>query len=185
MSTTYPEPSKEVVAKAISSAVVADFKRYPSIGRLISRARMSPNALRNIMFRDIERDVKRAPGRPLFPSLRKVFRTQMRVEGAKLRGGLSQWADLAGAIAGAASGIVGAKITAEGNKDLAKVQLKQEALALQAAQLQADAARLNLAAAQGAPSAATSSGAAKYMIPAVIGAGVLVAGGAAYMMMRR
>lgn len=169
------------MAKAISSAVAADLLRSPNLIGLIRSGRMSATQLRNAALRDIERDVKREPGRREFPALIRVIRTQMNVEEAKLRGGLSQWDAIASMI-GMATSAATTYVKVDSSKDLAKLELQKQQLALQSAQISANAANLNLATSQGQPAAA---GGGSWAVPALVVGGVAAAAVGGYLLLRR
>lgn len=175
-------------AKAIATAVQADYLALPDLDRAVRARKVDAQGLRSIMTRDLERAVTHPGERALFPALRRVMKAQMNIEEAKLRSGsMGQWAELAGALAGAASGIINTRTVSQTNETLAKLDLQKQQLALQAAQLQANAAQLQLSAAQGFPapgSAAAALGVPSWTIPVTVG-GVAVLGLAAYFMTRR
>lgn len=174
-------------AKAVAAAVQADYLALPELDRAVRARKVDAPGLRNIMLRDLERAVTHPSERALFPSLRRIMRTQMNIEESKLRsGGMGQWAELATAIAGAAGGIINTRTVSQTNETLAKLDLQKQQLALQAAQLQANTAQIQLAAAQGFPapgSTAAALGVPNWVIPASVG-GVAVVGLIAYLMTR-
>ncbi len=172
-------------AKAVAAAVQADYLALPDLDRAVVSRRLDATGLRNIMLRDLERAVTEPKARALFPALRRVMKSQMGIEEAKLRSGsMGQWAELAGAISGAASSIINTRTVAQTNTTLAKLDLQKQTLALQAAQLQANTAQLQLAQAQGFSMPGTGPGGLPgWAVPVGIG-GVAVAGVIAYLMSR-
>ena len=174
-------------AKAVAAAVQADYLAMPDLDLAVVTRRLDAKGLANIMTRDLERSVTNPGQRALFPALRRVMKSQMSIEEAKLRSGsMGQWAELATAIAGAAGSIVNTRTVSQTNETLAKLDLQKQQLALQAAQFQANAAQIQLATAQGFPapgSAAAALGVPNWVIPASIG-GVAAVGLIAYLMTR-
>jgi hypothetical protein len=178
------------LAGAVSSAVYADFMKSPTLRRAVLDGQLSKDGFRNLMISDVERFVSKKPGPELFPSLRRVVKTQMNVEEAKMRGGMNQWAELAQAIAGAATGIYTAKLTTDTAKKLQSLEVQKQTLALQSAQINANNLQLQLAVSQGVPAAA--GGAAGSIVSAMpteakvaVGAGALaLVAGAVYLATR-
>lgn len=180
------------LGSAVAAAVTADYLRSPTLRRVIMSGDLSKDGLRNLMTSDVERYVAKKPGPNLFPNLRAVVKTQMNIEEGKLRGGMGQWAELAQAIAGAASGIYSAKVTTDAAKKIQALEVQKQQLALQSAQIQASNLKLSLAVAQGDPAAVAAAGGGGSIISAMpteakvaVGAGALaLVAGAVYLATR-
>jgi hypothetical protein len=178
------------LAEATASAIAADAMQIPDLWKAIDSGELTKNRLAGIIMSDLEREAAGRGGPVLFPNMRALLRTQMNVEELRLRGGLGQWAELASAVVGAASGIYSAKLQAKTQTSLAKTTLQQQSLALRSAEIQAASDRAALAMQQGAPAAAAAArggggvgGLPPWLIP--VGIGVVVLGVGAVVLMRR
>lgn len=164
----------EAYSRAITSAFLADMVAAPTLARLIQARQLDGRGLADVILRDLAREASRERGPVLFPNLRAVLRTQVNVEVIKA-GGMSEWAELASAVVGAAGAYVTAQQQAKTQEAIAKLQLQQQ-------QAAAEAQRAALAAAQGVPGATagtlprTGEGLPSWLLPAaaVLGIGGVI-----------
>lgn len=166
------------LAKAFSSAFVADMARHPRIAKDASE-------LRRLIREDLIREVKGVRGAPSFPNLRKLLRSQMVVGERRMRAasGMGQWVEAASSLTNAIVGATGAYFTAktqaETTKKLAEIDLTRQQIALKGLELQAAQQRLQLAATQGSPDAASASIGGGSTGPGGVPTAVWVGGGVA------
>lgn len=138
-------------ARAAAASFVADVARSPSLGKAIANRSISQNGLKNLILDDLSREVSGSPGPVLFPNMRSLVRTEVRVGEYRLSAGLSQF-DFGGLIS-AVGGIAAGAISYSAAQSSQRAQLQSQQLSLQMAQIQADTARLQLAQQQGLPGA--------------------------------
>jgi len=155
----------EEFARAAATAFVADVARSPSIEKAIADRTISQGGLKNLILKDLSRGVSGAPGPALFPNLRELVQTEIQVGEHRLSAGLSQF-DF-GSLIGAAAGIAAGVISYSSAASTQRSQLQSQQLSIQMAQIQADTARLQLAAQQGLPGAVTGAPGAAVVPPEV------------------
>lgn len=139
-------------ANAFSAAFIADIEAAPFLKEQLVRGRLTKDSLTRIVLRDLQGGLKgyRA-GPPLFPNLRAVATEFLAQEARPVHGaGMGQWDAIAGVIgaaAGAASSIYSAKVNTDLQKQLLSLEQQKQKTAIQIAQLQANQAQTQLAAA--------------------------------------
>lgn len=168
----------EEMAAALASAFLADMARAPMLEKHVRDRHVDGRVLSSMILADLDRMVRGTRTIPLFPNIRAFMKTQMNVEEAKLKAGVSEWAEIASAIVGAAGSYVAAKTTAKAQIDITKLQAEQQALAIKAAENEAAKQRLALAQSQGVPGAAAGveDGLPSWVIPvgvAAVGVGTI------------
>ena len=175
-------------AHAFATAFVADVEAAAPLKAALLRKQIGRVGLTRIVVRDLDAMHRGRPGPALFPNLRAVARefmdqqhrpVQVKVSG--LRDGLGQdfstIANVIGAAAGAAANIYSAVANADMQKQLLKLQQQRNDTAIQIAELQANTARTQLAAANVAATGVASGTPGAAVLQAVGGWPVI--GGAA------
>ncbi len=142
-------------ARAAATAFVADVARSPSLEKAIATRSISKDGLRDLILEDLSRGVSGSPGPVIFPNMRALVATEVKVGEHRLSTGLSQF-DF-GSLFNAAAGIAVGALNYSSAQATASARLKAQELDLEMAQIQADTARLNLASAQGLPGAVTGT----------------------------
>jgi hypothetical protein len=152
-------------ARAASTAFVADVARSPSLEKAITDRSISKDGLKNLILGDLARGVSGSPGPVLFPNMRELVQTEVKVGEHRLSVGLSQF-DFGGLI-GAVAGIAAGAINYSAAASTQRAQLQSQQLSIQMAQIQADTARLQLAAQQGLPGTVAGTPGASIVPPEV------------------
>lgn len=147
-------------AKALTTSLLADMARTPTLERAITRKEIGGAQLTAIIKRDLERELRGEPGVPLFPNMRALVKTELAVE-QRMPVGLSQdWGSLIGAIVPALAKVATAYVVgrqeASTATTIANLNLQSQALQLKSMDLQASVARANAADAAGVPGADAS-----------------------------
>ena len=142
---------KVAYAQALAAAFASDIAA-PDVARAIQRGGLTRSQFTRILKRDVARGIAGDPGPALFPSVRAFVNQMVDIEAIRRSGRtaatleadltaassttstLGGLASIGGALAAAVGAVWGAKITADANKSLAKIQL-QEAQIVQNSQL--------------------------------------------------